>query len=171
MKSSVEFVSLGVSMYTAIAVLIPPTIFFVKTLMETNHQPPSSVFNKFFNVRFQCGGSPQTIFSLWVSSNPPDCVFGCWVLSVCFILSSDLAVQWVRCLPLPCHRQTGAGQSVELPPAPPAPPYSHSSVPGLASSLSISTTPLHPLNALHLLLSSPGVTGGGGGWAGGRKQC
>ena len=64
MKSSVEFVSLGASMYTAIAVLIPPTIFFVKTLMETNHQPPSSVFNKFFHVRFQCGGSPQTIFSL-----------------------------------------------------------------------------------------------------------
>ena len=50
MKSSVEYISLSVSMYTAIAVLIPPTIFFVKTLMETNHQPAISVLIELFNV-------------------------------------------------------------------------------------------------------------------------
>ena len=52
MKSSVEYISLSVSMYTAIAVLIPPTIFFVKTLMETNHQPLSVFLIELFNVEF-----------------------------------------------------------------------------------------------------------------------
>ena len=33
------------------------------------------------------------------------------VVSVCFILRRCTAVQSVRCEPLPCHRQTGAGQS------------------------------------------------------------